>query len=147
MDKEAYISCKLGSQETSALVVVSTPKKKKRRRGGFISDIVLSEISNPIQRVEYKKETGVIKIYVNFPGVNRYFPRGSKEIEQNEKSKVMLAELIGEAFCKVLARKKLETSGMVSPEGQIDAFNSEVNNFQRKYLDKIHEIILNWKFK
>jgi len=98
--------------------------------------------------VEYEEKTGLIKIYVKFPGVARYFPSGLKEIEQKEESKVMLAELIGETFCKTLANRKLETGEISAPPGgEIDAFNSTVNEFQKKYLDKIHEIILNWKFK
>ena len=103
--------------------------------------------SDPTQRVMYEK--GIINIYVKFPGVVRYFPSGLKEIEQRGESRVMLAELVGESFCKVLAGKKLEEIGGIpgGPEAQIAAFNSEVNKFQKKYLDKIHEIILNWEFK
>jgi hypothetical protein len=147
LGKESFISCKLGNQETRTLVVVKKPTKKKKRKSGFISEIISSELSNPIQRVEYEGGAGIIKIYVRFPGVARYFPSGLNEVEQKEESRVMLAELIGEAFCRVLARKKLETGGNIASEGQIDAFNSEVNEYQRKYLDKIHEIILRWKFK
>ena len=146
--KEAYISCRLGKQEAGTLVVVKKPTKRRKTRGGFISNIEQDNIANPIQRVEYEEKTGLIKIYVKFPGVARYFPSGLREIEQKAESKVILAELIGETFCKILARKKIETGGIsVAPEGQIDAFNSTVNEFQKKYLDKIHEIILNWKFK
>lgn len=125
----------------------SPPTKRGKRKGGFISDITQSEISNPIQRVEYEGKSGIIKIYIKFPGVARYFSSGLKEIEDREESRVILAELVGEAFCKILARRKLETGGIsTNPEAQIDAFNSEVNNMQKKYLDKIHEVILNWKF-
>ena len=147
LGKQAYISCKLGNQEARALVVVKKPTKKTKKRGGFISDIEPDYTSNPTQRVEYEKKTGLIKIYVKFPGVARYFPSGLGEIEQKEESKVMLAELIGETFCKILARRKLEVTGGIALEDRIDAFNSIVNEFQRKHLDKIHEIILNRKFK
>lgn len=123
-------------------------KKRKRKKGGFISDIVPNTVSNPIQRVEYEESSGEMKIYVNFPGVKRYFTSDLKEIESREDSRAILAELVGEAFCKVLARKKLKTSGTFGgSEGQIDAFNSEVNNMQKKYLDRIHEVIFDWKFK
>jgi len=150
LDKQAYISCKLGHQEASTLVVVKKPtKRKKRKKGGFITKIEEEYTSNPIQRVEYEEGTGTIKIYVKFPGVVRYFSSGLKEIEQKGESRVMLAELVGETFCKVLARRKLEEGGITGApqEAQIDAFNSEVNNFQKKYLDKIHEIILHWKLR
>jgi len=151
--KETFISCKLGNQRAEAIVKVvqqieerDSKKKRKRKRGGFISDIVPNTISNPIQRVEYEESSGEMKIYVKFPGVNRYFTSDLKEIESREDSRAILAELVGEAFCKVLARKKLETSGTFGgPESQIDAFNSEVNNMQKKYLDRIHELILSWR--
>jgi len=155
IDKEAFISCKLGNQRDEAAVKVvqqiieeeKDPKKKrKRKRGGFISDIVPNTVSNPIQRVEYEESSGEMKIYVNFPGVKRYFTSDLKEIETREDSRAILAELVGEAFCKVLARKKLETSGTFGgAESQIDAFSSEVNNMQKKYLDRIHEVVLAWK--
>jgi hypothetical protein len=148
LDKQAYISCKLGHQEASTLVVVKKPtKRKKGKKGGFIQKIEEEYTSDPTQRVMYEK--GIINIYVKFPGVVRYFPSGLKEIEQRGESRVMLAELVGESFCKVLAGKKLEEIGGIpgGPEAQIAAFNSEVNKFQKKYLDKIHEIIFNWKFK
>ncbi len=147
LGKQAYISCKLGNQEASTLVIVKKPTKRAKGRGGFISDIIQSDTSNPIQRVEYEEKTGLIKIYVKFPGVARYFSLGLMEIEQKEESKVMLAELIGETFCKILARRKLDETGGIALEDRIDAFNSTVNEFQKKHLDKIHEIILNWKFK
>jgi len=148
MGKETYISCRLGNQEATTLVIVKQPIKRRKTKGGFISNIEQDSIANPIQRVEYEEKTGLIKIYVKFPGVARYFPSGLKEIEQKEESKVMLAELIGETFCKTLANRKLETGEISAPPGgEIDAFNSTVNEFQKKYLDKIHEIILNWKFK
>jgi len=109
--KEAFISCKLGNQIAGAIVKVVQPteekspkKKRKRKKGGFISDIVPNTISNPIQRVEYEESSGEMKIYVKFPGVQRYLTSDLKEIE----------------------------------------LNSEVNNMQKKYLDRIHELILNW---
>ncbi len=151
--KEAFISCKLGNQKAEAVVKVVQPieekepkKKRKRKKGGFISDIVPNTISNPIQRVEYEENSGEMKIYIKFPSVQRYLTSDLKEIEFREDSRTILAELVGEAFCKVLARRKLETSGTFGgTEGQIDAFNSEVNNMQKKYLDRIHELILSWK--
>lgn len=148
LDKQANISCRLGKQEVSAIAIVKKPtKRQKERRGGFISKIEESNTSSPIQRVGYDKGSGAIKIYIKFPGIAKYFPSGLKEIEQKGESKVMLAELVGETFCRELARRKLEEGGMTGglQEGQIDAFLSKINEFQRKYLDKIHEIILNRK--
>ena len=148
LNKQAYISCKLGNQEASTLAVVKKPTERGKNKKGFITDIKEDYISNPIQRVQYEESTGIIKIYVKFPGVERYFSSGLKEVEQSGESRVMLAELVGETFCKVLAIRKVEQGGITGSqqEAQIYAFNSEVNNFQKKYLDKIHELILNWNF-
>jgi hypothetical protein len=149
LGKQAYISCNLGNQEATTLVVVKQPTiKKRKKKGGFISDIKPDNTLNPIQRTEYDESEGIIKIYIKFPGVARYFPSGLDEIEKKEESRIMLAELIGEAFCRTLARRQIiETGGIPgSREAQIDDFNNKLNNMQKKYLDKIHEIILNWKF-
>lgn len=155
--EKATISCKLSDQEVKAIVEIvkqrmtrEIPKEKKRKKGGVISNIVPNQISNPIQRVEYVEKSGEIKIYVRFPGVERYLTPSFKEIESREDSRAMFAELIGEAFCKTLAVKKLQTGAIPTyndPERDISAFNSEINNIQKKYLYKIHEIILHRKFR
>jgi hypothetical protein len=150
--EEASICCNLGNQsaETVVKVVIQTKEgnrekiKKKKRKGGFISDIVPSTLSDPIQRAEYNKISGEIKIYVKFPGVERYLSSDMAEIESSQESRVMLAEIIGEAFCKTLARKKLDVVATFGgTEGRIDAFNNEVNNIQKKYMGKIHDLIYN----
>jgi len=154
--KEAFIYCKLGNQQVTAIVkVVKALEKpltgrKKKKRGGFISDIKTIIEPNPSQRVAYEEKSGVIKIYVKFPVIERYFSIDLKEIETREDSRTMLAELVGEAFCRALTRKHFDTGAIPmpnTPEAAVDAFNTEVNNMQNKYLDKIHEIILHWKLR
>jgi len=149
--EEANIHCRLGEQKAIAHVKVGVQGKKKKgkprgRKGGFISDILSDEVSDPIQRVEYIKDTGEIKIKINFPGVARYLGSSLGGVE-TEQGRVFLAELVGEAFCRQLAVIKLER-GETSPfpGAEIDFFNSTVNELQRKYLDKIHEVIAGWKF-
>jgi len=151
VDAEANIRCKLGEQKAIARVKVGVQREKKRgeprgRKGGFISDILPDEVADPIQRVEYVKDTGEIKIKINFPGVARYLSSGLGGVE-TEQGRVFLAELVGEAFCRQLAVIKLER-GEASPfpGAEIDFFNSTVNELQRRYLDKIHEVIAGWKF-
>jgi len=149
--REANIRCKLGEQKAIAHVKVGVqgekkPGKPRGRKGGFISDILPDEVADPIQRVEYVGDTGEIKIKINFPGVARYLTSGLGGVE-TERGRVFLAELVGEAFCRQLAVIKLER-GETSPfpGAEIDFFNSIVNELQRKYLDKIHEVIAGWKF-
>jgi len=151
VDAEANIRCRLGEQKAIAHVKVGVPGKKRKgkprgRKGGFISDILPDEVADPIQRVEYVKDTGEIKIKINFPSVARYLRSGLGGVE-TERGRVFLAELVGEAFCRQLAVTKLER-GETSPfpGHEIDFFNSTVNTLQRKYLDTIHEVIAGWKF-
>lgn len=147
INEEANITCKLGDQKAIAHVKVAEQKKRpQRKKGGFISDILPDEVPDPIQRVEYVEDTGEIKIKIKFPGVTRYLSSGLAGVE-TEQGKVFLAELVGEAFCKQLARRKLE-GGEASPfrGAEVDFFNSTVNSLQKKYLDKIHEVIAGWKF-
>jgi len=150
--EEANIHGELGSQKALTHVKVAEEGKKRKgkkptgRRHGFISAILPDEITNPIQRVEYVDNTGEIKIKIKFPGVARYLGSGLVGIETDQ-GKVFLAELVGEAFCKKLATEKLERGeSSPFPGAEIDFFNSTVNILQKKYLDKIHEVIAGWEF-
>lgn len=150
--QEASMSCRLGGQEDKAYLKVSEQKQKKKgkkpqsRKGGFITNILPDENSSPIQRVEYVQDMGEIKIYVRFPGVSRYIGSGLRGTE-TEQGKVMIAELVGEAFCKALANRELESGKRPTfPGDEIGPFNSAVNDLQRRYLGRIHELIANWKF-
>lgn len=154
--KETFIHCKLGDQWVEAGVKVIEPKvteekeekEKKKKKGGLFSEINPDLASNPTQRAQYIKDAGKIKIYINFPSVKEYIGPKLKGIETKE-GKVMMAELIGEVFCRAMAEKGIETHPEkfpCPPGGEIDAFISAVNEFQKKYLDKIHKVILTYKF-
>jgi len=149
MNEEAKILCKLGEQEAVAHVKVAEPKEKPPRKPkGFISGISPDDVADPIQRVQYVEDTGEIKIYIKFPGVARYVGSGLEGAE-TEQGKVFLAELVGEAFCRQLAVMKLkrgEAPPFPGVEAEIGFFNSMVNELQKKYLDRIHEVVAGWKF-
>ncbi len=84
---------------------------------------------------------------MKFPGVSNYLSKGLKGVEEKQ-GKVMLAELVGEAFCRQLAIRNIETGKYPpNPGAEIDSFNHAVNELQKKYLGKIHDAILNWDFK
>ncbi len=68
---------------------------------------------------------------------------GFKGIEAKE-GKVMIAELIGEVFCRTLVRRGIEEGkpGFSFPrDSEIDGFLNKVNELQKKYLDKIQKIV------
>lgn len=150
-DAEGTITVILGTNTASAKVKVTPPKKRRKgrspsgRKGGFISDIVPDEIEAPTQRTFYERETGTIKIFVNFPSVAKFIKSGLKGVEEPE-GRILLAELVGEAFCRELARRKTEDNPP-PPGGEIDAFNDEINKIQSKILHHIQDIIFKWDFK
>jgi hypothetical protein len=155
--KEAYIHCKLGNQSSDVLVKVVEPriieekekKEKKKKKGGLFSEIIPDLIPNPTQRAQYIKDTGEIKVFINFPSVKGYLGPKFKGIETRE-GKIIMAEIIGEVFCRSMAQEKIERGQTPYPSGagpdaEIPAFLTTVNEFQKKYLDKIHKVILNYK--
>ena len=99
---------------------------------------------DPPQRVAY--ENGIITVYVNFPSVSKFIKNNFENVEKPE-ARLLLAELVGEAFCRELARKGLESGDYANvPGGEIDSFNIAINELQKKYLYKIQEILFSWKF-
>lgn len=151
LGEKALLSARLREKEALAEVKVGPQRKKRRgkkltiKKGGFISDIITDEDSSPFQRVEYKD--GIIKIYIKFPVVAQYLGSGLDGVE-TEKGRIMLAELVGEAFCRVLARKRIELGNPPPiPGAEIDTFNDVLNELQKKYLHEIHDVMANWKTK
>lgn len=150
---EGTLFVTLGKKVAFSKVKVAPPGKGRRekiligRGGGFISDIQPDELEQPPQRTFYDRNTGVIKIFVKFPSVTPYIKSGLEGVE-TEAGGMLLAELIGEAFCRELARRKFEAGSVFSsPGGEIDAFNTEVNEIQKKALHRIQEIIFARRFK
>jgi hypothetical protein len=146
---DGFIEVKVGSEIAKAKVKVAPPKKKEKgeftgRKGGFISDIIPDELPDPPQRVSY--QNGIIKIYIKFPSVAKFIKEGFEDSETPE-GRILLAELVGEAFCSVLAREKIESGAEPKvPGAEIDSFETVVDKMQKKYLHRIHEVISNWKF-
>lgn len=146
---EGTLTVNLGKETAFAKVKVAPFKKRKKgklsgRKGGFISEVKPNNLPDPPQRVAYKN--GIITVYVNFPSVSKFIKNNFDNVEKPE-ARLLLAELVGEAFCRELARKGLESGDYTSvPGGEIDSFNTAVNELQKKYLHKIQEILFTWKF-
>jgi len=151
--EKAILSAKLGESETALAQVTVAPSKPKGRkgkkpmirRGGFVENIVPDVSNNPSQRVLYKD--GVITIYVKFPIVAKYLDSGLNGAETLE-GRTILAELVGEAFCRTVAIERIKNGKPTPlPGAEIYTFNDVVNELQRKYLHKIHDVIAVWKFE
>lgn len=147
---EGTLSVTLGSKTASSKVKVAPSKERKKgeftgRKGGFISDFNYDYSESPMQRTSYNRNMGVITIFMNFPSVAKII-KGSLEGIEAPEGRILFAELVGEAFCRELARRKLDTNPP-PPGGEIDAFNDEMNKIQRRALHRVQELIFAWKLK
>jgi hypothetical protein len=143
----AYIVAKLSDLEDVAEFRVRQPGKRspsgspKRRTGGLFRDIEFDERTpEPIQRVSFTQ--GVITVYLNFSPIKDYIKPGGEGISTYQGS-LMLAELVSEAFCTELARRRIEAGTVpIVPGAEIDGYRSEVNKLMRKYLRFIHKTLI-----
>lgn len=144
---EASIMVSLDTQHDTARLIVKPISHKPRgsvasRTRGLFREIAFDDIRDPTQRVSFSD--GVIKVYVRFPPVSDYLKSGGEGMDTSQGS-LMLAELVAEAFCKEVARQRVESVDPPPTTGggaEIDHFNSRVNQLMAKYLAKIHEALV-----
>jgi len=152
--EEATITCRFGEHTATANVRVAPPKTRppkteepKGSKGGYFREIRADRDEKPEQRVRYDEKVGTIWISVNFPGIKRYFEDNLDF--KSEESKLMYAELIGEAFCKFTARYDIEKGRALvmgdSRDAIMEAFIKAMNSSQKSYLHRIHEAVLKHK--
>jgi hypothetical protein len=146
---EGNIIVNLGAETAVAKVKVGAVKAKIKgklegKRGGFISDIRADNQSGPFQRAIYRD--GIIYVFIKFPAVSKFLKAGFEGVETPE-GRMLLAELVGEAFCRQLATQGLELGKYAKiPGSEIESYNTAVNELQKKYLHKIQDIVFAWKF-
>lgn len=146
--EEATITCKCREYKATANVRVAPPKKigqrkKTKVKGGFFRGIKAAR-GSASQRVRYDEKSGIIWIYVDFPSVKKYFEKNLNF--KSEASRPMYAELIGEAFCRFIARDYIKTGKVPRiPGGEIEAVIIAMNTVQKEYLHQIHDAVLKQK--
>jgi hypothetical protein len=114
-------------------------KRTRSERAGPIKSIDFDTDPNPLLPVEYHKESGVIRIYVRFPFVKLYIGDGGSGLERPE-SRAMFAELVGEAFCRHIARTCIELGKYQVLRGdEINAFEKAFNDQRLVVMRRIHE--------
>lgn len=150
--EEAIITCKFREYIATANLRVAPPgkigpRKKPKVKGGFFRGIEADRGANPSQRVRYDEKSGIIWIYVKFPGVNSYLEENLDFKDEAEASRAMYAELVGEAFCRFIARNYIEQQKvLLLPGGEIEAVTIAMSMAQKEYLYKIHDAVLKQKF-
>lgn len=148
-DKTGIIA-KQGSEEDYAEFAVGVTNKKekskskeppKKRKGGLFKDIEFDTFDkNPPQRVYYDRNTGIVRIYINYPGVLPYL--GEKgEGSESERGSILLSELLAEAFCRETARRKV-ASDIFDPEAQLDQYLKVYNEHLKLCIPIIQGIFL-----
>ncbi len=149
---EGDVIVSLGKESARAKVKVGpagSPGKKPSgeragRKGGFIADIKPDNQTGPFQRVSYRE--GIIHVFTKFPSVSKYLGPAFEGVESPE-GRMLLAELVGEAFCRQLARQGLELGKYAKiPGSEIESYSTAINELQKKYLHRIQEIVFGWKF-
>lgn len=149
---EGELIVSLGKESAMAKVKVGPtgsfakkhPGERAGRKGGFIADIKADNQTGPFQRVTYRD--GIICVFTKFPSTSKYLGPAFEGVESAE-GKMLLAELVGEAFCRQLARQGLELGKYAKiPGSEIESYSTAINELQKKYLHKIQEIVFGWKF-
>ncbi|MCD6521430.1 ATP-binding protein [Candidatus Calescamantes bacterium] len=142
---EAYVYAKWKNLEDMAHFLVKKSESSRKRgklsgiRKGLFKNITRDYTPNPQQRVGLVD--GEIKIYMNFPCIKNYLGPKLEKIEEPRGS-VLFAELICEAFCKFIARRRLDLGLEPSGPSPIDAFNSVYNRLLRNYYSVIHRTVV-----
>jgi len=145
--EEATLTCTFGEHVATANVRVAPPgkigqRKKVKPKGGFFRGIEANRVPNPSQRAHYDEHSGIIWIYVKFPGISKYF-EDNLNFKMSETSRPMYAELIGEAFCRFIARDYVKEGKVpLLPGGEIEAVTIAMNMAQAEYLHQIHDAVL-----
>lgn len=147
--EEATLTCTFGEHIATATVRVAPPgkigpRKKPKAKGGFFRGIEADRGTNPSQRVRYDESSGIIWVYVKFPGISEYFEDNLNFT--SEISRPMYAELIGEAFCRFIARDYIEKGEVPKiPGGEVEAVTIAMNKAQAEYLHQIHDAVFRHK--
>ena len=133
-----------GSNAYSTIEVTLEKKrgrKKKKREGksGPFSDIRFDPEQKPIQPVKYESDSGIIRIFVEFPFVRIFIRPDGSGLDQPA-SRAVFADLVGEAFCSQLARKGLESGRYpLIPGSEIDNYQAAFNDQRLHAMRVIHE--------
>lgn len=128
-------------------LIVREPSHREREKlttpgRGLFREIEFDPTPDPIQRV-YCGDDGIIRIYVEFPPLRRYFRPGQEAADANAgQGAIMFAELILEALCNRVARLRVVREGVPigDPQAAVDYFNSHVSDLRKRHAAAIHNI-------
>lgn len=114
-------------------------KKHQTGRGGPFSEVRFDVEPQPIQPVKFDSETGTIRVFVKFPYVRLYMKADGGGLDRAE-SRAVFADLVGEAFCRHVARRGLDSGKYpMIPGAEIDNYESAYNALRLQAMGVIHK--------
>jgi hypothetical protein len=130
-----------------ALLEVRVRAKDEKEKGykGMFNEPEFDYELEPLQRTSYSAETGKVKIYVNFPSVKHYLGDTSNPCRYRKSlpAQVLIADLVAEQCFLVIARKKVESSGVIlRPEALHDRIQRDAFELSKKYGKRVHEALV-----
>ncbi|RJR21301.1 MAG: hypothetical protein C4581_02380 [Nitrospiraceae bacterium] len=146
---EAIITARTKDFKAEALIkvvaAIDKKNKHKERKGktkeGLFNDIKYDPALGPKVRHYFDKEASIIKISSKHPSVEVYLgPNG--EGQDALHCQVLVAELVTDAVCRELARRKAETGRLPILGEYMDAVNREHYRLINEYAHIIHQYLV-----
>lgn len=146
---EGIVTAQINGLRAEMLVKVisrrKTPEPREPRKSGLFKNFEFSPVADPNQRVKFERVSGKIVIATKAPSVATYFgPDGEGQEEGH--CQVMLAELVVEAVCREIARRKIESGKEPFLGEASEAMNVVHNRLINRYAEKIHKLLVEKKY-
>lgn len=123
-------------------VKIRGEEKLEPRGAGMFSEPEFSFEDSPLQRTSYSSVTGKITIYVNFPSIKLYLGENC-QYRKTLPAQVLIADLIAERCFFEIAKKKVESTGMLlRPEAKADRIQRDALELSSKYGEKVHKALV-----
>ncbi len=107
-----------------------------RKSGGLFKKIRPTQEEEPTQRFRFLEKEGILEVFVKFPGIEKYLGTQFENIN-NPDSRALLSEIILEAFCRVISRKR---AGKYYVE-EIDPFMYDMDQLRKKASQSVYDLI------
>ena len=147
---EGIVTAELNGLKAEMLVKVvsrrKTPEPREPKKSGLFRNFEFSPIADPNQRVKFERVSSKIVIATRAPSVTTYFGLNGEGQEEGH-CQVMLAELVVEAVCREIARKKIESCKEPFLGEASEAMNVVHNRLINKYAEKIHLLLVEKKYR
>lgn len=118
------------------------PGQPSRSGGGMFSQILFERMPGAT-RATYRRREGSIVINTEFPGFDDIVGR-RLERAGTEPARVLLSEIVTEAFCRQIASARVEqglVTQPVSPAAMADRYMQEFDELRMKYICEIYRVL------